>query len=103
MECWVVQDDLGSIYQFSREPKRTLLSYANRHVWYAENCIAIELNNDFNTERYISEKDKHVEHRYLADILGFKRKGYKKGILMYEGISMTKPRKVDIEFNLKFI
>lgn len=107
MKFWVAQDDNGLIHLFSKEPKRAILPYANIHVWYADdnNCVTIELNNEFNSERYISNEDKHVEHRFLADILGFKRKGYytKAKIIKYEGIYTKEAREVEIEFNIKLI
>lgn len=105
MKFWVAQDDNGLIHLFSKEPKRVYIPALKMYMWGAENCISVFLNNDMSSERYISNEDKHVEHRFLADILGFKRKGYytKAKIIKYEGIYTKEAREVEIEFNIKLI
>lgn len=103
MKFWVAQDDTGLIHLFNKEPKRIFIPALKLYQWGVKNGTVVCLNNDFLSERYIADKNGNVEHKFLADILGFKRKGYVKGILMYEGILIKEAREVEIEFNIKLI
>lgn len=91
------------IHLFNKEPKRIFIPALKLYKWAVENGTVVCLNNDLLPERYIADKNGNVEHKFLADILGFKRKGYVKGILMYEGILIKEAREVEIEFNIKLI
>ena len=103
MKFWVAQDDTGLIHLFNKQPKRMFIPALKLYQWCVENGTVICINNDLLSERYIADKNGNVEHKFLADILGFKRKGYVKGILIYEGILMKEAREVEIEFNIKLI
>lgn len=103
MKFWVAQDDTGLIHLFNKEPIRSYIPALKMYMWGSENATVVCLNNDVLSERYISDNKGNVEYKFLADILGFKRKGYVKGVLMYEGILIKEAREVEIEFNIKII
>lgn len=99
----MAQDDTGLIHLFNKEPKRIFIPALKSYQWGVENGTVVCLNNDFLSERYIADNKGNVEYKFLADILGFERKKYVKGILTYKGISTKEAREVEIEFNIKLI
>lgn len=103
MKFWVAQDDTGLIHLFNKEPKRMFIPELKLYQWGVDNGTVICINNDLLSERYISDNKGNVEHKFIADILGFKRKGYVKGVLMYEGILIKEAREVEIKFNIELI
>ena len=103
MKFWVAQDDTGLIHLFNKKPKRMFIPALKLYQWCVENGTVICINNDLLSERYISDEKGNVEHKFLADIIGFKRKGYVKGVLAYEGIYTKEAMEVEIEFNIKLI
>lgn len=103
MKFWVAQDDNGLIHIFNKKPKRVLVPAFKSYIWVVENGTVVRLNNPMTSEQYVANTYGGYEHRFLADIMGFKRKGYTKGMLVYEGIYTKEAREVEIEFNIKLI
>ena len=109
MKFWVAQDDCGMIHLFTTKPQK--YNPIHKKAWDLSNgCWAIKankgtyicLNNDMTSERYKAD-DGTIQTRYLADIMGFKRKPIKDGIVRWEGISMKEAREVELNFDLKIL
>ena len=103
MKFWIAQDDDGLVYLSTVKPKRVPLAY-DKHikVWVIEayKGVSVCLNNDMNSQRILRE-DGNIDKVYLADIIGFKRKGIKQGIIRWEGFSMREAKEVEIDFLIK--
>ena len=107
MKFWIAQDDCGMVHLFTIKPKK--YEPIGKNTWNRTNgCWYIEgrkgnivwLNNDMESERYKAD-DGTVQTRYLADIIGLKRKPSKDGIIRWEGVSMKEAREIEINFELK--
>lgn len=103
MKFWVAQNDDGHIYLFTSKPER-YEGFRNIHYWaiFSGKGIPILLNDGSHCLRYLDE-NKVVQCKYLADIMGFKRKTIKDGIIRWEGISMKEAREVELNFDLKIL
>lgn len=96
MRFWIAQDTNGQITIFTKEPKRYRIS-DGIYSWAIEgtDASAIRLINHFTAKRYIAE-DGNVEYVFLADMIGFKRKGYKDGVQFFSDILNASKHWIDV-------